>query len=53
MTGLEKGITVFLGGLITVAIFAVLVKPSAQTPAVLNSAGGALSGSLSAAEGNQ
>ena len=51
MTGLEKGVTVFLGGLIAIAIFTTLVKPGAQTPAVLNSAGGAISGSLLAAQG--
>lgn len=51
MTGLEKGVTVFLGGLIAIAIFTTLVKPNAQTPAVLNSAGGAVSGSLLAAQG--
>lgn len=51
MTGLEKGITLFLGGLIGVAVFTTLVKPGAQTPAVLNSAGGAISGSLLAAQG--
>ena len=51
MTGLEKGVTVFLGGLIAIAIFTPLVKPGAQTPQVLNSAGGAVSGSLLAAQG--
>jgi hypothetical protein len=51
MTGLEKGITVFMGGLIAIAVFAVLVKPGAQTPAVMNAAGGAVSGSLLAALG--
>lgn len=53
MTGLEKGVTVFLGGLIAVAVFTTLVKPGSQTPAVLNSAGGAISGSLLAAQGQQ
>lgn len=52
MTGIEKGINAFLGGLIVVAVVAVMVKPSAITPQVLNSTGGALSSSLSAAEGN-
>lgn len=51
MSGIEKGVTVFLGGLITVAVVATLVKPSSQTPAVLNSAGGAVAGSLTAAGG--
>lgn len=52
MTGLEKGVNLFLGGLITVAIFTVLVSNKSNTSSVLNSAGGALSGSLSAAQGN-
>lgn len=51
MTGIEKGVTVFLGGLITIAVIAVMVSSKSNTPSVLNSAGGALSGSLSAAEG--
>lgn len=50
MTGVEKGVTIFLGGLITVAVVAVMVSSKSQTPTVLNSAGGALSGSLTAAE---
>jgi hypothetical protein len=51
MTGLEKGVTAFLGGLIVVALATTLVGPGKQTPAVLNSAGGAISGSLLAAQG--
>lgn len=51
MTSLQKGVTVFLGGLITVAALSVLVGRGNNTPAVLNAAGGALSGSLSAAAG--
>jgi hypothetical protein len=51
MSGIEKGVTIFLGGLITIAVVAVMVSNKSQTPTVLNSAGGALSGSLSAAEG--
>jgi hypothetical protein len=50
MSGLEKGANVFLGGLIAIAIFAVLVSNKSQTPAVLGSAGTALSSSLSAAQ---
>lgn len=50
MTGLEKGINAVLAGLIVVAIASVLVSNKSQTAGVLNSAGGALSGSLSAAE---
>ncbi len=52
MSGMEKGVTIFLGGLITIAVVTVLVAQKSQTPAVFNSAGGALSQSLSAAEGN-
>ena len=52
MTGLEKGVNAVLAGLITIAIFGVLVSNKSQTSSVLNSAGGALSGSLSAAEGS-
>jgi hypothetical protein len=51
MTGIEKGVNVFLAGLITIAVVTVLVSQKSQTPAVLSSAGGALSGSLSAAQG--
>lgn len=50
MSGIEKGVTIFLGGLITVAIVSTLVSQKSQTPAVLSAAGGALSGSLSAAQ---
>jgi hypothetical protein len=51
MSGLEKGITAFLGGLIVIALATTLVGPGKQTPAVLSSAGGAISGSLLAAQG--
>ena len=51
MSGIEKGVTIFLAGLITIAVVNVLVRNGSQTPAVLNSAGGALSGSLAAAQG--
>jgi hypothetical protein len=50
MTGIEKGVNVFLAGLITIAIISVLVSQKSSTPAVLSSAGGALSGSLAAAQ---
>ena len=52
MTGLEKGVNVFLAGLVAIAIASVLVSNKSQTPAVLSAAGGALSGSLSSAQGN-
>ena len=51
MSGAEKALTVFLGGLIAIGIAEVFFSKNSQTPSVLNSAGGALSGSLAAAEG--
>jgi hypothetical protein len=51
MSGLEKGVTLFLGGLITVALLTTLVGPGKQTSQVLSAAGGAISGSLLAAQG--
>ncbi len=53
MSGLEKGVTLFMGGLIVVALATTLVGPGKQTPQVLNAAGGAVSGSLLAAQGTQ
>lgn len=38
-----------VGGVITLAIIAVAVSPNAQTPAVFNSAGGALSNVIKSA----
>lgn len=51
MSGAEKGITAFLTGLVGVALATTLVGPGKQTPQVLNAAGGAVSGSLLAAQG--
>jgi hypothetical protein len=51
MHGLELAINAFLGGLILIAIAAVLVRPGSQTPSVLNSAGTAVGTSLYAAQG--
>ena len=51
MSGLEKGVTAFLGGLIIIALATTLVGAGKQTPQVINSAGGAISGSLLAAQG--
>jgi hypothetical protein len=51
MSTFEKGFTgflVFLGG---VALATTLVGPGKQTPQVINSLGGAVSGSLLAAQG--
>jgi hypothetical protein len=53
MSSLEKGVTVFLGGLIVIALATTLVGPGKNTPQVINSAGGAISGSLLAAQGQQ
>lgn len=53
MSGLEKGVTAFLGGLIIIALASTLVGPGKQTPATINAAGGAISGSLLAAQGQQ
>jgi hypothetical protein len=52
MTGLEKGVTAFLAGLIVIALATTLVGAGKQTPAVINAAGGAVSGSLLAAQGS-
>jgi hypothetical protein len=51
MSGIEKGITVFLSGLIFIALASTLVGSGKQTPAVINSFGTAISGSLTAAQG--
>lgn len=51
MSTAEKIGTVFFGGLISIALATTLVGPGKQTPAVINSAGGAISGSLLAAQG--
>lgn len=51
MSGVEKGLNAFLAGLIAIAVFAVLVRPGSQTPAVLNAAGSAVGNSLFAAQG--
>lgn len=53
MSGIEKGVTAFLAGLIVVALATTLVGSGKQTPQVLSAAGGALSGSLLAAQGQQ
>jgi hypothetical protein len=51
MSGLEKGITAFLAGLVTIALASTLVRKGSQTPQVINSTGGAISSSLAAAQG--
>jgi hypothetical protein len=51
MSSLEKGVTIFLGGLITIAVAYTLTAKTAKTSTVVNSFGGFTSGSISAAEG--
>ena len=51
MSNVEKVAAIFVGGLITIAVLGVLVKPGSTTPSVINSTGNALSGSLLAAQG--
>ena len=51
MSGLEKGITAFLSGLVLIALASTLVGKGKQTPAVINATGGAISSSLAAAQG--
>jgi hypothetical protein len=51
MTGVAKWGTVFLGGLITVALVTTLVGKGKQTPQVINAGGSAISSTLSAAQG--
>ena len=47
----EKIFSVFLGGLILVALATTLVGKGKQTPGVINATGGAISGTLKAAQG--
>lgn len=49
MNDLVQGILAIVGGVITVAIISVIVSKNAQTPQVLQSAGGALSTVINAA----
>lgn len=51
MNSVSKWGTVFLGGLIVIALATTLVGPGKQTPAVINAGGGAISNTLSAAQG--
>jgi O-antigen/teichoic acid export membrane protein len=47
----EKIFSVFLGGLVVIALATTLVGKGKQTPAVINSTGGAISNTLKAAQG--
>lgn len=51
MTGVARWGTIFLGGLITVALVTTLVGKGKQTPQVINAGGTAISSTLSAAQG--
>ena len=53
MSGLERGLTIFLGGLIMIALATTLVGKNKNTAQVLDAAGGAISGSLLAAQGSR
>jgi hypothetical protein len=48
----EGALNAFLGGLILIAVVAILVKKGNATSSVLNSAGAAVGSSLYAAEGS-
>lgn len=52
MSQAEKVATAFLGGLVLIALVTTLVGKGKQTPAVINSTGGAISSTLKAAQGN-
>lgn len=51
MSTAEKVLTVFVGGLVVIALSTTLVGPGKQTPQTINALGGAVSGSLLAAQG--
>jgi hypothetical protein len=53
MSGLEKAVTALVSGLVVIALATTLVGSGKQTPQVLNAAGGAISGSLLAAQGQK
>jgi hypothetical protein len=52
VSNIEKGVTIFLAGLISIGVATVLVSNKSNTTQVLGATGTALSSSLSAAEGN-
>ena len=51
MSSFEKVAAIFVTGVVGIAVLNVLVRSSSKTPQVINATGGALSGSLTAAEG--
>lgn len=52
MNTVSKWGTIFLGGLIGIALTSTLVSKKSNTSSVVNSGGSAISNSLSAAEGS-
>jgi hypothetical protein len=52
MNSISKWGTIFLGGLISIALASTLVSKKSNTSAVINSGGGAISNTLSAAQGS-
>lgn len=52
MSQIGKWGTIFLGGLIAIALATTLTKKGSNTSGVINSSGTAISNTLSAAEGN-
>ena len=51
MSPVAKWGTIFLGGLVAIAMVSTLVGKGKQTPAVINAGGNAISNTLSAAQG--
>ena len=52
MNPVSKWGTIFLGGLISIALLATLVSKKSNTSSVVNSGGSAISNTLSAAQGS-
>ena len=52
MSGISKGFTILLAGLITIAVTATVFSKKSNTSSVLNSGGKAISNTLSAAQGS-
>ena len=48
----SKFVTIFLGGLITIALVSTLVGKGKNTAGVIDSTGGAITSTLKAAQGN-
>jgi hypothetical protein len=52
MNTMSKGVTIFLSGIIGIALVATLVSKKSNTSSVVNSGGSAISNTLSAAQGS-